>query len=195
MDRIANQTSVGRETGQMMYLAGRGSQARTIVELGACAGIASAYLAASGCARFVGIEGYADLAEIARRNVQQGKSDAEIVNALFDDALDEMLDAFADGIDNARIDGHHEQIATIHYFQRLQPKLNAGALVFFDDIRWSQDMVDGWKALRADRGFAHAVDLGNIGVGVWNGGDQVPQRHDLTALGGGTGVGTPHGWS
>jgi predicted O-methyltransferase YrrM len=195
LDRIANQTSVGAPTGRMMYLAGKGSGAKTIVELGACAGIASAYLASSGCTRFVGIEGSKELADIARGNATAVKPDAEIIHGLFDDALDEHLESFTDGIDMAWIDGHHEKVATIHYFQRLQPKLNPGALVFFDDIRWSQDMFDGWEILRRDTGFSDAIDVGNIGVGVWaGGGNHQPRQFDVASLGHGKAIGTPHGW-
>lgn len=92
------------------------------------------------------------------------------------------------------IDGHHEKVATIHYFQRLMPVLNTGALVFFDDIRWSQDMYDGWEELRRWSGFSHTVDLGSIGLGVWSGGDQHPKMLRMTHLRGRSGISHPHGW-
>lgn len=192
LERIANETSVDKASGEFMYLAARGSRARTIVELGACAGIASAYLCASGCESFTGVEGSAELAAIAEANAQSIKPDAVIVNALFDDALDALT--FPDGIDAVWIDGHHEKVATIHYYQRLQPHLNDGALVFFDDIRWSQDMLEGWEMLQADEGFSDTVDLNLIGVGIWNGRPGSPRTWDLAALRGRTTVGTPAGW-
>jgi predicted O-methyltransferase YrrM len=193
LERVARQTSVGREAGRFMYLVARSTRARTILELGACAGIASSYLASSGCDRFVGVEGSPELAAIARSNVQQIKPDAEIVAALFDDALDELN--WPDGIDAVWIDGHHEKVATLHYFQRLQPHLNPGAFVFFDDIRWSHDMFDMWQEVQQADGLAHTVDLGGIGLGIWGGQGARPRHWDLSDLRGRPEIGTPAGWA
>lgn len=40
------------------------------------------------------------------------------------------------GVDLAYIDGDHEKVATIRYFERIKPHLNPDAVVIFGDISW-----------------------------------------------------------
>ena len=65
-----------------------------------------------------------------------------VINKLFDDAIDDFLHEGLSGIDIADIDGHHEKLATLHYFERIKPMLNPDSVVIFDDIYWSKDMYD-----------------------------------------------------
>lgn len=118
-----------------------------------------------------------------------------VINALFDDALDEILPDI-EPIDFLFIDGHHEKIATIHYWQRIRSKLSDGAVVVFDDISWSQDMRDGWNELVREPYFSHAMDFGTVGVCIYHkDGSKPPRQWDLRAIAGvGKAVGNPHGW-
>lgn len=195
LKRIATHTSVSQEWGTFLYLCAAAAEATTVIELGACAGVSGAYLAAApSVQRLVTIEGSADLAALARENITAIDPRAEVINALFDDALDELLPDRLTGIDFAWIDGHHEKIATLHYFQRLRPALAPGALVLFDDISWSQDMRECWGEVCRTTGFAHAVDLGKCGVTVWDGGGSLPRQWDLSTLRGLGRIMKPNGW-
>lgn len=190
LGRVATHASVDSTFGTLLYLFARASSSQTILELGSCAGIASSYMAAAGCSRFIGVEGSSGLAELARSNVRQIQPEAQIIEALFDDALD-ALD-WPDGIDMTWIDGQHEKSATLHYFQRIRDSLNPGAVVVFDDITWSQDMREAWNRLRCTAGFSDTIDLGRIGAAVWQGGPCVPRVWDLAALRGRPAIGNPH---
>lgn len=193
-ERIANQTSTGTYRGRFLYLAAKATRARSVLELGTCAGVAAAYLAsAPSVERLVTIEASPDLAGLARETLA-AYPNAEVVNALFDDALDDLLPGFP--IDLAWIDGHHERTATLHYFERIIPSLRPGAWVMFDNITWSADMLSAWEDLRAWPGVRYALDLGGFGMLVWGPTGDPVRAFDLRPVAGsGWRPGTPHGWS
>lgn len=178
--QIAHRSSVTAEWGTFLYLCAESFRARTILELGSCAGISGCYLASSKhCQRFITVEGSTSLASLARSNIKQISKSAEVVNALFDDALDGILPTLRDGIDLAYIDGQHEYEPTLHYFQRLAPHFNKGALVVFDDVHWSKGMWRAWEILQEQEGFSHTLDVGRFGICLYDGGSTRPTHHDL----------------
>jgi predicted O-methyltransferase YrrM len=177
---IAHKVSVTREWGAFLYLCSEAVRARTILELGSCAGISGCYLAASeSCERFITIEASPDLASLARAHISQISDRAEVVNGLFDDALERVLPTLRDGLDLAYIDGHHKPEPTLGYLRRLTPHLNEGALVIFDDVHLSEGMSQAWQVIERRGGFSHTIDAGRFGVCSWDGRAPVPVNHDL----------------
>jgi predicted O-methyltransferase YrrM len=178
--QIAHRSSVTAEWGTFLYVCSESFAARTILELGSCAGISGCYLASSKyCERFITVEGSPALASLARANLGQVSKEAEIVNALFNDALDKILPTLRSGIDLAHIDGHHKYEATLHYFRRLEPLLNKGALVVFDDIHLSEGMWQAWQVLKGREGFAYTIDAGRFGICLWGDSSSIPVNHNL----------------
>lgn len=180
--QVARSISINQEWGTFLHLCARSFRARTILELGGCAGISACYLASSEqCERVVTVEGSPDLAALARANLSQVSDRAEVVNALFDDALDRLLPTFGGGIDLAYLDGHHRYETTLHYLARVERHLSPGALVVFDDIRLSRGMWRAWQAVEGREGFAFTVDAGRFGLAVWAGSAAAaPARYDLS---------------
>ncbi len=181
--------------GIVLYLLARKSKAKFMLELGSCAGISGAYLASSEhCEMLHTVEGSSPLASLSSQTISQISSKFEVHNKLFDDALDKLLPNI-EQIDLAFIDGHHEKIATIHYWQRIAPKMNDGGIVIFDDISWSQDMRDCWNYLSTQSDFSHAMDLGAIGVCICGTPLHTkPFYWNLQPVVGKKRIGTPHGW-
>jgi predicted O-methyltransferase YrrM len=178
--QIAHRSSVTPEWGAFLFLCAESFRARTILELGSCAGISGCYLASSRhCVRFTTVEGSPALARLAKSNIRQVSDRAELVNALFDDALEEILPTMKDGIDLAYIDGQHEYEATLRYFCRVEPYLNKGALVIFDDIHWSEQMWQAWRVLKNQSGFAYTIDVGRFGLCLWDGSSSQPFSYKL----------------
>jgi predicted O-methyltransferase YrrM len=178
--QIAHTVSVNPEWGTFLYLCAQSFGARTILELGGCAGISGCYLASSEhCERFITVEASPDLASLAGANIRQVSDKAEVVNALFDDALDGILPAVGGGIDLAFIDGHHKYETTLHYFGRLERHLNKGALLIFDDIHLSKGMWRAWQALKRRAGFAYTVGAGRFGICLWDGSSSTPVSYNL----------------
>ena len=178
--QIAHRSSVTSEWGTFLYLCAESFKSRTILELGSCAGISGCYLASSRYfTRFITVEGSPSLAPLAKSNIGQISDQAEVVNALFDDALDQILPTLRDGADLAYIDGHHEYEATLHYFRRLKSHLNKGALVVFDDVHWSNGMWQAWQVLKGQEGFVYTIDVGRLGICLWEGSSSLPIHYDL----------------
>jgi len=178
--QIAHRSSVTTEWGTFLYLCAESFKPRTILELGSCAGISGCYLASSKhFTRFVTVEASPPLAAVAESNLRQVSDRVEVVNAFFDDALDQVLPALGGVVDLAYIDGHHEYEPTLRYFRRLEPHLNKGALVVFDDIHWSDGMWRAWQVLQGREGFAFTIDAGRFGVCLWEGSPAPPARYDL----------------
>jgi len=196
MRQVAYQASIPVRWGVFLSLCVDAAGAGTVVELGSCAGIASAYLAgARSRPAVLTVEASPRLAAMARRTAGRVSDRVTVVNALFDDALDTALPALTgSGVDLAWIDGHHERVATLHYLHRLVPALSPGALVLFDDISWSADMRSCWEDICRHGGFSDVVDLGKCGVGIWQGGHSLPRRWDLRCLAETRRIGQPQGW-
>ena len=177
---LAEGTSAPGDVGRMIHLIARERNAKTIMEFGSCVGVGASYLASvPNCKRFITMEASQELAKIATESVHTVKPDGEVYNEFFNDALDHLLPTLTDGIDFAWIDGHHEKTATIHYYERILPHLNPGAIVAFDDIYWSQDMLDAWDYLRNLDGFSHSVDVGVCGLCIWDGSTTGPRQWSL----------------
>ena len=196
-DRVAR-TGKDRMWATALYIMARSFNCRRGLELGACAGISAMYLAAiPTMERFVTVEGSAELASVARDSLRSFKR-AEVIVGRFDEALD-RFERTGETFDFAFIDGHHEQRATIHYFERLLPMLAPGALVLFDDIRWSEDMFAAWRRLRTRESLSHAIDLGHIGVGIMVGGPRssggAPLQWDLSFVADDLAISKPWGWT
>jgi predicted O-methyltransferase YrrM len=180
--KLADQTSVSESLGRFLYSSCSALGAKSIIELGACVGVGSSYLAsASNCTSFIGIEGAPELAKIANQSVANINPKAKVINGLFDDVLDDLLPNLKCGLDGAWIDGHHEREATLHYLKRLQPHLSENAIVLFDDIYWSDNMLEAWKRIEKWPGFSCTVNLGLCGFGIWTGNMMKPINFDLSA--------------
>ncbi|HKY01488.1 MAG TPA: class I SAM-dependent methyltransferase [Burkholderiales bacterium] len=192
MAQVAN-TGKKQQWATALYLLAEASKAKVILELGSCAGISACYLASSPyCKVLHTIEGAPALARLAQESLNKVGSNGVVHAALFDEALDKLLPVI-EPIGFAYIDGHHEKVATIHYWQRIAPKLAPGAMVVFDDISWSNDMRACWDHIVEQPKFTDAFDLGTIGVCI-AGGQAKPRIWDLQGVVGRTPIGQPHGW-
>jgi len=192
-ERVAS-TGKNALWGGFLHLCAREAGARSVIELGTCAGLSAYYLgSAPSVERLITIEGSTALAEIARDTLSALGDKAQVVNATFNDALDELVPACAP-IDLAYIDGHHEKVATLTYFERLRPTLSRGALLLFDDISWSQDMRDCWNQICRLPGMSDCIDLGVVGLCIWAPESAQARVWDLRPMVGVSGVGKPHGW-
>ena len=62
-----------------------------------------------------------------------------VITGRFQDVLDDTLADLRE-VDYVFIDGHHDEKATLDYFNRIYPFLSKNAIVLFDDISWSEGM-------------------------------------------------------
>jgi predicted O-methyltransferase YrrM len=191
-------TGKNRKWATALHLISREFQSTSGIELGTCVGISAIYLAShEKMQQFITVEGSVSLAATARKSLQD-LPHVSVVNQLFDEAIDTQVVQTGALLDLAYIDGHHEKIATIHYFERLRPFLKAGGVVLFDDISWSADMREAWDLIKVSAAFSHAIDLGAVGVCILKAStepsDTIPHYWDLQPLVGKFPIGQPHGW-
>ncbi|MGE5313825.1 MAG: O-methyltransferase [Acidobacteriota bacterium] len=140
----------------------------TCIELGTCLGISGAYigaaLALNGKGRLITIEGAESLAKASRRNFDElGLPSIEVVPGRFQDVLPCVLES-AKEIQMVFIDGHHDGPSTLRYFETIVPSLADNAIVIFDDIAWSKEMHEAWKALERHPRVRLSADMFDMGL-------------------------------
>jgi predicted O-methyltransferase YrrM len=141
-----------------------------VLEMGSSFGISTAYLAAAleanGRGDLIALEGAPSIAAIAAEGLDElGLGRARIVPGR---SADTLAESWADGVplDLVFVDGHHDGPATIDYFEQLLPHAAPGAVLVFDDIRWSDSMLAAWERIAADPRCAEVIDADRIGAVV-----------------------------
>jgi len=139
-----------------------------VIELGTCIGISAAYQSAAqhlnGKGRLITIEGSEAIAGIAKKNIESlHLNHIEIFCGKFKEVLPGILEKTS-SVDYVFIDGHHDEQATIAYFELLLPHLSPGAIVVFDDISWSNGMRRAWRKICKNSAVLYTVDLKMMGI-------------------------------
>lgn len=140
----------------------------TSIELGTCLGISAAYQAAAYKINNKGgittMEGADSLASLSEKNLRKlGLDNVIVICGKFQDTLDRVLSENKP-IDYAFIDGHHDEKATISYFESFIPNLSNKAIIVFDDISWSSGMRQAWNRIIENKNVKFWVDLQIMGI-------------------------------
>jgi predicted O-methyltransferase YrrM len=138
---------------------------RNGIELGTNLGISAAYIATAmrlnGFGTLATIEGDPTLSGIAASNFRRlGLDNCSLVTGRFEESLTQTL-AQLSSVDFAFIDGHHDEVATVAYFNEIRQRASAQAVVLLDDIRWSAGMLKAWSHVSQGRDY---IDLGKMGL-------------------------------
>lgn len=140
------------------------------LELGTALGISASYLAAAvrlnGGGSIVTVEASRARADVARHVLSRLELDDVVESRLgrFQEVVPELVGGTRFGF--AFVDGHHEEQATLHYFDLVEPALERPRVVVFDDIAWSEGMRRAWRSLRADARVAVAAEAYGMGICV-----------------------------
>ena len=142
------------------------------LELGTCVGISASFQAAAlkinGSGRILTIDGAKELTEFSKENFSSLDLDNIIaVSGRFQDILMDQLKKYKK-FDYALIDGHHDEKATLVYFEQILPFMTEQAVIIFDDISWSAGMKKAWTTITADERIKIAVDLNKLGICIIN---------------------------
>lgn len=145
-------------------------QPNSVIELGTCVGISAAYQAAAqslnGRGRLVTLEGSPSLASLSQDNLRSlNLNNATVVPGRFLDTLDATINSL-ERVDYAFIDGHHDELATIAYFEKLSKHMPDNSIAIFDDISWSDGMRRAWQTLEQHPDVSFSLDLRTIGICV-----------------------------
>jgi predicted O-methyltransferase YrrM len=156
----------------------RSFQPVNAVELGTCLGVSAAYQGAAldlnGAGELSTFEASSARIAVARRTCERvGVRNVVFHQGRFQETLAPALARMDRPVDYAFIDGHHEEQATLDYFEQIAARSTPSCLVVFDDIHWSDGMDRAWDQLVAHDRIAVAVDAGEMGICLL-GGDKHP---------------------
>ena len=152
---------------QVLHNVAREKSVKQALEMGTCMGISAAYIGAAlqeTGGQLCTLEGATSFAEKAKNNLQRlGLENVYVKVGAFAEILEPTLREMSQ-VDFVFVDGHHDEQATVNYFKTIIPYTTEGAVVIFDDIRWSEGMQKAWKSICAHERTRSTVDLGSMGV-------------------------------
>ena len=165
---IAKTSLTGKRLSELLFKLSKWKKPKTILELGTSLGLSSAYLTLGfPSAKTITLEGCPNIAAIAKQQHKQLKiNQIDIHVGPFDSTLSNALNQL-EKIDLVFIDGHHEEKATLAYWEQIKPFLNEEAIVIFDDIHWSKGMEAAWQEVLSDSEIKLSMDLFFKGIIVW----------------------------
>ena len=150
---------------------------QTIIELGTSFGISTAYIASSNpMSKVYTLEGSENICNIAQNNFDKlDLQNISLIRGDFENTLPALLSKI-NKIDLVFIDGNHQKIPTINYFNWLLAKSTNESVFIFDDIHWSQEMEEAWKEIQQHPNVSLTVDLFFIGLVFFNNAFKVKQH-------------------
>ncbi len=165
VSQIAKNALKSPRLAQLIYRLANDTNAKSVIELGTCLGITSAYLAkANPNAQMITIEGCPETAAVAKKNFQDLDLNAiELHVGNFDLILPDII-AKQPTLDFVYVDGNHRKEATLNYFKWCLPKVTEGSLLIFDDIYWSDGMKEAWQEIKNHPDVTVTIDLFWIGL-------------------------------
>jgi predicted O-methyltransferase YrrM len=172
MHDLCKVSSTPHEWGLILFKMIRTFKPKYCLELGTCIGISSIYqlaaLQLNKSGKLATIEGAEPLIHIAESNFKKMNfNNYEIYKGQFSVVLPNLLNK-NNLIDFVFIDGHHNEQATLDYFNMIYPFLNNNAILIFDDINWSLGMRKAWRILKKDERISFTIDLFKWGICVKN---------------------------
>jgi predicted O-methyltransferase YrrM len=162
---MSKKASVSRGYGQLLYRLSCYYKPDNIIELGTALGISTMYLAIGNpMAKVITVEGNPQLAEIASKSFAAKKlNNITLINSTFDDSLARLsLETSTNTL--VFIDGNHTFKATMKYFEVFGKTVDSANIIVFDDINWSEQMMQAWKSITESVHSGVLVDLFHMGI-------------------------------
>lgn len=162
---IAKLSAKSPEQAQLLFRFVNYFQPEQIIELGTSLGISTAYLAsANSKTQLITIEGCPETARIAQQNFKDLKlKNIESLIGNFDEVLPKVLSKVST-LDFVFFDGNHRKEATLNYFEQCLQKANQDSVFVFDDIYWSDEMMQAWEEIKNNSSVTVTVDLFFMGI-------------------------------
>jgi predicted O-methyltransferase YrrM len=119
---------------------------KNILEIGTSLGMGTIALASSPDTQVISLEGCPETAAIAKKQLHDFHvSNVEIIIGEFSESIKKLPKKKYDLI---YFDGNHSKEATLQYAQDLLPTITNETVWIFDDIHWSSEMTEAWKAIQ-----------------------------------------------
>jgi predicted O-methyltransferase YrrM len=160
--RIASTT---QKYGRLLHRVVNYLQPEVVIELGTNLGLGAMYMASGNThARVFTIEGSIALHDKAKDFfLELGYTNIIALHGNFDEVLPVILKENGK-FDLMFIDGNHRKEAMLRYFRASLPFVREHSVMIFDDIRWSEDMLEGWREICRDGRVRFSLDLFHWGI-------------------------------
>jgi predicted O-methyltransferase YrrM len=132
--------------------------------MGSSLGISSMYLHfGHSKAKMISLEGSPEIAKLAKEHFQLLDANIDLIEGNFSETLQLALEKLGK-IDLAFIDGHHAELPTLHYFDKILPYCSEDSILIFDDIYWSDEMAAAWEKIKSNPAVTMSIDLFYFGI-------------------------------
>ena len=162
---IIRQSVKSKKYAQLIFRLVEEHKPKNLVELGTSLGITTLYLSyACSDSQIISVEGSENVAQFAKMQFTKFKRkniDSRV--GTFQDIIPKILKE-QESFDFVFFDGHHDEQATISYFEKFVSKASEDALFIFDDIHWSKGMERAWKTIKLHDKVSLSIDLFEMGL-------------------------------
>lgn len=161
---IAASSVKNKKYANLLYRICNYLNAQTVIELGTSLGISTAYLASANPKNIYSIEGCDEVSQLAQENLRKlNFQNINFITGTFEEQLPTLLKNIK-SFDLAFIDGNHQHLPTVHYFNLLLKKATEDSCFIFDDINWSNQMKRAWKEICENKRTTVSIDLFFLGI-------------------------------
>jgi predicted O-methyltransferase YrrM len=177
---LAQKSASDAAQGELLFKMVNHLKPTTILELGASLGVGSAYLTTPNrMARYVGIEGNPESAQIAQQHLDLlGCKNAVVLAGAFEMYIPKALKKL-ETVDFVYLDGDHREEPTLAYFEMILPYLSEKSVVVLDDIYWSAGMLRAYERLCTHERVRASLDLWGVGILFLDPAFQEPVHHKI----------------
>ena len=145
---------------QLIYRLAADLKPKNIIELDACFGISTAYLAkAAPEASIISIQEYPETLAITIENLKElNINHVELGVGNFDQLLSESMNKFEE-LDFVLINGNHAKDAVLNYFKQCLPKLSEKGVMVFSEMYRNKEMKEAWEEIKSNPKLNVSIDL------------------------------------
>ncbi|MBT8271733.1 MAG: methyltransferase domain-containing protein [Flavobacteriaceae bacterium] len=142
---------------RMLFRLTRYFESKRILELGTSLGLGTQAMSLGNPeARIRSIEGCPNIRDYSQNHFKtMGITNVEFLQGDFDQVLDGLK---SDCYDLIFIDGNHQKLSTLNYFNRLLKQVHNDSVMIFDDIHWSPEMEEAWHEIRSHDRVTVSID-------------------------------------
>ncbi len=165
---IARHSLMPAKYGQLLFRLVNYFQPQTVLELGTSLGITTLYMAlankGANIVSIVSIEGCGEISARAIQNIEKlNAGNVNLVRGDFDVVLIDLLPKLK-RLDFVLFDGNHRRDTTLSYFERCLGFAHADSIFVFDDIHWSDEMIEAWEIIKRHERVTLSIDLFFMGI-------------------------------
>jgi predicted O-methyltransferase YrrM len=162
---IAKNSAKPPKYSQLLFRLVNHFRAGHILDLGTSLGLTTAYLAkANPQAQIQSLEGCGQLAQLAQTHLDS--LSIQNVQIRVGDIAQTLTPALSElsRVDLAFFDANHRFLPTMQYFETCLPWTHSDSVLVFDDIHWSGEMEQAWRAVQGHSAVTMTMDLFGVGL-------------------------------